>query len=667
MFSVFLREHEFRAYLWVYFCLARQVRSEKLKKRDRIRNRREKQSLSVIDPKVAGATEGVRALCNVKLAQTDLSKGADAVCGYSFERQALWIMPSQAVGLQQALWAANKEKKEFQLERAYDRIHEMFTVDSTFVSMLREFPKTTIFQFYRDGLPTTALADDEARTLKGILGGDYGPYLDFAGVFFLFRERRGLYWLGITDGPAASWRPLLTREASLVVWPDDDDEDPRHPRAERGRNEDQFSEKDVRSLAHVWECPLPELNQTFVRNNTVARTWAAKWKSAESELLGYRAKARILREYYAQDASVSPLQQYCVLVDGQRCETTMYVKPEWIGLQPPRSHTACQLVADRSLPSCTAAERSYGPNVAQRLRMAKVMLHNLPLYRLVDLWFSDTLHASFCTTEFFAYRFRSGLLEDELLDNLLEHGTDLPGSERELPVREALLPDLDHLLALDRRVCGGGIGAVVALGRELHGQLQFVIPLQRRSRAVADARGELAVLPKGFHQSCAGAPDEVDVRWTLWRELYEELFGGADAALSEPHASHDWYLEKCPAVRWFHEGHRGGFRLETSAFGFNAVTGNYDVALLLMVPDEAYWNTFQRQRGLPSDEIEGGLEWIPTMDRERIKEVLLRPNWTSEALFQFVEGLKLLKHFEPDRVNLPEIKRALVDITASSS
>jgi hypothetical protein len=232
-----------------------------------------------------------------------------------------------------------------------------------------------------------------------------------------------------------------------------------------------------------------------------------------------------------------------------------------------------------------------------------------------------------------------------------------------LPLRDALLPNLGSLLDFDARICAGGMGALFAVARAGTARPEFLIPVQRRSGSVADGRGQLALLPKGFHQDCAGVSDEVDIRWTLWRELYEEVFDGKEAQGDAVTLGHDWYLQDCPGVAWFHQPDQRGFRCESVAFGLNAINGNYEFAKVLAVTDETYRRTFQRDMLFTSEEFADpkGIK-LSSQRRDHIKNTLLLPDWTSEGLFQFVEGLLWLKDELPEWVDLPDIERELSEI-----
>jgi len=173
---------------------------------------------------------------------------------------------------------------------------------------------------------------------------------------------------------------------------------------------------------------------------------------------------------------------------------------------------------------------------------------------------------------------------------------------------------------------------------------------------VADGQGVLAVIPKACHQHVVKPEDEVGIQATVYRELFEEIYGRDEPQVGCSGLTHDWYFE-VPPLKYFRE-HEGGYKNEIVGFGLNAVTGNYEFAMLLAVLDTWYWNTFSRQAN-PNWE-QAGIEAVSSKDPSRIASLLLTGNWAPESVFHFVEGLMRLRAIEPSRVNLPDLHRELV-------
>ncbi|MCI0565139.1 MAG: hypothetical protein MN733_42275, partial [Nitrososphaera sp.] len=222
-----------------------------------------------------------------------------------------------------------------------------------------------------------------------------------------------------------------------------------------------------------------------------------------------------------------------------------------------------------------------------------------------------------------------------------------------------LLPDLDAFTNLQERICAGGIGVVVALKR--HREQDYFIPLQVRSSKVADGRSRFAVLPKAFHAHLADEWTEVNIGWTVFRELFEEVFRGKKVERADGHMVHDWYFPESPPLQWFKDN--STWRGEVVAYGLNGVGGNYDFGVLLIIEDAAYLEKFKGQM-FPNWEKEKTF-WISTRDKDKIAK-LLRRNWPSESLLHFVEALRRLKELHPKCVNLPHIDRLIGGVSVGT-
>src|ERR1700691_4851499 len=114
-----------------------------------------------------------------------------------------------------------------------------------------------------------------------------------------------------------------------------------------------------------------------------------------------------------------------------------------------------------------------------------------------------------------------------------------PGS---LPLRDRYLPDLASVLNVGGRVCAGGALALCAFARPpspYRSGADYVLLVQERSGSVINAAGQLAVIPKGFHQPVADFRNDAKIAATLAREMEEELFGrdDIDSTLGEQHAA----------------------------------------------------------------------------------------------------------------------------------
>jgi DNA-binding winged helix-turn-helix (wHTH) protein len=374
-----------------------------------------------------------------------------------------------------------------------------------------------------------------------------------------------------------------------------------------------------------------------------------------------RARATLLINYYRSERTSRQdhgLKLYCIEVDGERRETSVLTTPARFGMRLPLDAVSCAL-ADSPGPYLSRSSpelRGYADFVKERLVRAGAELHDKPIYRLSNVTLEGPFRAEFSRDTFFNYRFTSGLLNDELWAALSTKKSvvDLTTA---LPLRDLLLPDLRALVDFKSRCTCGGAGTVFAMARAK--EKDFVIPLQIRSSLVADHRKMRAVLPSGFHQPVVGHTCEVEIQWSVYHEVYEEVFQFKE----DPNQRcHDYYMsgpERCAGVAYFREYPKNCHQ-ELTGLCLNAAHGNFEFAPLLVVQDESYYDTL-----VPAEFLHWEYEkWLPlsTINPVDIKEKLLDPTLCSESVFQLTEGLLSLAKLDRDRVRLPDLKSFLIDI-----
>jgi hypothetical protein len=363
--------------------------------------------------------------------------------------------------------------------------------------------------------------------------------------------------------------------------------------------------------------------------------------------------------FYGSSVRVRELSQYVLTVNGRKLPTTIYFGPRHLGIDTPPLNLDMRLLrADKTRPAeepALKAVQNYGRVITARLVEMGVKVWDEPQYRLMD--FSDNPHVfCFSETRFRNYRFTSGLLADELEDALIECKGDperILRRHRSLPIRRALLPDPDSLVSPAQRECCGGIGVVFAMRRKTIEYDDYAFPVQLRSDQVSDQRGLYAVIPKGFHGPSVDPSIEVNVHWTVFRELYEELAGGEEVEHKGTRLKHDWYFDECEALRWFkkHEG----WRCEVVAFGLNALAGNYEFAILLVIEDPSYWEQFgsKLERNWEAENV----RFFSSTKPNKLAGLLLDHKWAGESLFHIAEALWRLRAIDREHVALPEISR----------
>ena len=398
--------------------------------------------------------------------------------------------------------------------------------------------------------------------------------------------------------------------------------------------------------------------QNFRKNRRLKA--AAERSSLETTWASPEAMVNLVADFYRHSAEANEVHRYVLMCDGQRIPTAVYVKPQVfrvhrLPLETPhilkkRDHST---IDDTELPSRLV---EYSAIVANRLELMQVQLWNDPLYQLIGCDGPQEISREFIEVPFMKWRFTSGLLPDELMDVLINAKGDWttifsePG--RSFPLRTQLLPSRKALFDFSSRVCCGGLGLVVAIARPTPDS-DYIIPLQVRSAKVNDGRGLLSVVPKAFHQGVVGSEAEVNVYWSAMREIYEELYSGEEVRRHDgSRLRQDWYLDKHPGMRWFRDN-EGTHEMELVSFGVNAISGNFENALLLVIRDTSYWKQFGSE--LRANWESNDLRFHSTRKPQEITRVITEEKWTTESVFHIGEALLRLKQLCPHQVDLPNL------------
>jgi len=362
-------------------------------------------------------------------------------------------------------------------------------------------------------------------------------------------------------------------------------------------------------------------------------------------------KTTRLKRFYSRPGPSFPLKCYSISVNGIQRDTVIYTCDTRVGLKQNADEVECQLASAR-LPNRSQRVHDYGRQLKQRLKDRGIRTVNNPLYRLVDVNWEGPLNLKFSDHRLNSYRFTDGLLEDELMDSLEQPTNHTLKDGTPLKIREELLPRIESLLDLESRFSAGGIGAVFAIARPY--KREFGIPLQVRSQAVTDQRGTIAVIPRAFHQHITPHPAEISVRWTILREIAEEIFGVEE----DPKAAiYDWYLrqDEFPLLSYFRE-HQGAYINQVVGFGLDALVGSYEIAVLVAMTDWWYAKLFDRD--LQHWEYDEWF-WLSSKDTQQITNLLLSDRLESDSVFHLTEGLLRLAEIAPSWVALPNIVRFL--------
>ncbi|BCJ62981.1 helix-turn-helix domain-containing protein [Polymorphospora rubra] len=376
-----------------------------------------------------------------------------------------------------------------------------------------------------------------------------------------------------------------------------------------------------------------------------------------------REIADALTSYYkTTDGTFKP---YSAKVESASISTSVLTRSDWTDLALPLGvgRDNLQLQWGTSKPQSFTDEiciEAATTRIAEAAAAGTKVI-NTALYRLLDISISPTnLVANIALTEFLDYALTMDLLERELLDTLALRRSAQPGMT---PLRDRYLPDMASVVNAGARLCCGGVLALFAAARPpSRGRQQgdYVFLIQERSGRVLNAAGRLAVIPKSFHEPLREYSEDAQISSTLYRELEEELFGRPEVDSTAIHArqADPLHLTRLsPPMRWLMDrtDEPSAWRMEATGFGFNLVSGNFEISTLVLIEDEAWWGEFGGY--IEANWESDGLRRYSSLDRQALINLAQDPNWSNEGLFAFLEGLRRLEAVGNEHaIDLPRIK-----------
>lgn len=373
-----------------------------------------------------------------------------------------------------------------------------------------------------------------------------------------------------------------------------------------------------------------------------------------------------LRNYY-EGSAASQFQFYSAWCDGVRRTTSVLTQKQWLGLGLPLRQGKDRWTLDSGRKSTFGQPRLADELVSAAVaRIAETLkldtrFVNAPLYRLTNIEVGSAgVDATLGITSFVEYALTLDLMETELIDAI---GRGAISTGDALPQRDHYAPDLATLTNLTNRICVGGPVALTAIARSRAHRPglspDYVLLVQERSSKVLNATRRLAVIPKAFHQPLADLSEDAELRATIEREMEEELLGRPDldsnvqaqrradpmhvTRLSQPMR---WLVDNSSAQAW---------RVECTAFGLNAVSGNFEFASLVVIDDDRWWNLYGG--AIEANWEAEGLHRYSTQDRRALAALISDPSWSNEGLFALLEGLRRLQQLGGDRTKpIPSIE-----------
>jgi hypothetical protein len=139
-------------------------------------------------------------------------------------------------------------------------------------------------------------------------------------------------------------------------------------------------------------------------------------------------------------------------------------------------------------------------------------------------------------------------------------------------------------------------------------------------------------VPKSFHQPMTDYQADARITVTLRRAMERELFGRQTAGtLTGRQAADPMHPARLSEpMRWL-TAEPGPMHVEVSGFGFNLVSGNYEIACLVVIESEEFWTIYGGQ--IEASWESSSLRIVSSHDRESIADLLANPAWSNEGLF----------------------------------
>ena len=379
----------------------------------------------------------------------------------------------------------------------------------------------------------------------------------------------------------------------------------------------------------------------------------------------------LLDAFYEDNAlSTIHLQKYNIDIEGRRIPFAFVGKRSELTAIVPipvPSHSALHFgnhsLIGSQIPIISMNMNDLSRELAELVARG-IKIYDRPVYALESFNFNqNSWNAEFRLDSYINWRLKFGILQEELFQALIDTNysinTVLQNRNLYLTQRDNLLPSSGNMFASPScRLAAGGPAILCAFYRKEFND--YAIPIKRRSHKMGSGPGMLGVIPQGFHQHSSSASEELSFILTMFRELFEELFGGTDAEVNTTRVVGDWFLSpEHPPLQWFTNSK--DYRIYITGFGSDLTSGSFDISMLLVIDDPDYWNQFRTYMKL-NWEFAGLSDHAPSpfvssSDSNELRRLILLREWAQSALFSFVRGLLVLNDTSPyGRVSLPEIE-----------
>jgi hypothetical protein len=283
------------------------------------------------------------------------------------------------------------------------------------------------------------------------------------------------------------------------------------------------------------------------------------------------------------------------------------------------------------------------------LELSGTKIWDAPVYTIDKFPESEGGTFNLSLSSYLSYRLDIGEIQDEIFNYVyrkLQKGKSFKKifdkiSNSDLPFRLKYGETLDAFCDLSKRDVPVGVEALIAFQREN----DYLFIIQKRAKELSETPGGYAVLPAAIHQHMIDIDKEKHLINTLYREIYEELFGGEEVSGKTRHISHDWYFKSSTSLKEL----RDQSNVICTGGGMNLNNGFFDFSLLVRVTNSSYWDDHchKMKTSWEASEIDNPI--LSTNQPEKIEQILKKESWLANSRFAFEQGLIKLQTLDPSR------------------
>lgn len=279
-----------------------------------------------------------------------------------------------------------------------------------------------------------------------------------------------------------------------------------------------------------------------------------------------------------------------------------------------------------------------------------IKVWDAPIYTLnaIETEHGD-IKASLGLSSYFKYRFHLGRMQDEIVEAFYHNSVNVDKvlASDALLIRSSNYRKLDDFCEFNQRLTPVGISVLVAMKRDKPWD-DYALLLQKRSNLVSEVPNTFAVVPTANHQPMTDPAFEANLTSTIWREIYEELFGGEEAIGATQHLVPEWYKRESEIMAEITTP--GVSDVYLTSCGFCLLRGCFDFCVLVVIRSSGIWQKFwHKLRG--NWELNNSITPIlSSKDKDKINALISMKEWSASSRVSFEQGILRLHKIDPNRV-----------------